>query len=409
MNYKKITAVIAALASALSLYSCGDSQTVTEPDTSAVTDISLVTESEPAPDIQITEDIQDEAQEKPVGDAAVFSLIDHTYIFSSDSEKWRTELNLSDDGSFEGVYQDSGYDTDENGFAVPVTIYCGFRGKFGKVKKVDDLTYNITLKELNTTDEITPKSEYIMKYTDQPYGLEDGYYYTIYLKGTELDSLPEECQRWLSWSNIWEGGIAPSVLPFDVLYNTSAEFAFCGTSSVVQETPAEQETEVSDDPAVMMSGSYLFETGINDWSTTMELGADGSFTGVYHDTDYDTDEDGNTTAATEYCSFSGKFSEPEKIDDLTYKITLNDITLEDTLPEDENNEFGYFLSEYAFGLDLLDYTVYMKGTKTADLPEGCLDRISMPNGWTEENTPETIPFTVIYNDTYDSTFAFIKS
>jgi len=407
MNYKKITAVIAALISALSLYSCGDSQTVT--DTPAEPDITLITESEPAPEVQITEDIQTDDQEKPVGDAAVFSLIDHAYIFSSDSEKWRTEISLSDDGSFEGVYQDSGYDTDENGFAVPVTIYCGFRGKFGKVKKVDDLTYNITLKELNTTDEITPKSEYIMKYTDQPYGLEDGYYYTIYLKGTEFDSLPEECQRWLDWSNNWEGGITPSVLPFDVLYNTSAEFAFCGTN--VQETPEEPEKaeEVSDDPAVMISGSYLFETGIGDWNTTMELGADGSFTGNYHDTDYDTDEDGNAVTSTEYCSFSGKFSEPEKVDDLTYKITLNEISIEDTLPEDEEDEFGYYLSEYAFGLDLLEYTVYMKGTKTADLPEGCLDRISAPNEWTEENTPETIPFTVIYNETYDSTFAFIKS
>ena len=54
--------------------------------------------------------------------------------------------------------------------------------------------------------------------------------------------------------------------------------------------------------------SFRFASGAGGWSTELEVAADGSFIGMYLDSDND---------ATYICHFSGNFSQPVKVDDLT--------------------------------------------------------------------------------------------
>lgn len=65
-----------------------------------------------------------------------------------------------------------------------------------------------------------------------------------------------------------------------------------------------------------------FNSGAGGWSTELHLCADGSFTGEYHDSDMGDIGEGYPNGTVYVSSFSGNFTDIQKIDDTTYKMTL---------------------------------------------------------------------------------------
>lgn len=65
-----------------------------------------------------------------------------------------------------------------------------------------------------------------------------------------------------------------------------------------------------------------FNSGAGGWSTELHLCADGSFTGEYHDSDMGDIGEGYPNGTVYVSSFSGNFTDLQKIDDTTYKMTL---------------------------------------------------------------------------------------
>ena len=65
-----------------------------------------------------------------------------------------------------------------------------------------------------------------------------------------------------------------------------------------------------------------FNSGAGGWSTELHLCADGSFTGEYHDSDMGDVGEGYPNGTVYVSSFSGNFTDIQKIDDTTYKMTL---------------------------------------------------------------------------------------
>ena len=67
---------------------------------------------------------------------------------------------------------------------------------------------------------------------------------------------------------------------------------------------------------------FEFCSGAGGWSTDFTIEKDGSFSGVYHDSDMGDTGDGYPNGTMYYCNFSGHFTNLTKVDDDTYEMSL---------------------------------------------------------------------------------------
>lgn len=116
---------------------------------------------------------------------------DLSFTFSSGAGGWSTDIVLHPDGTFSGTYHDNDM---SGGDGYDATMYiCEFDGKFNNIKKADNDSYTMTLEYCNVKD--TPDSTWIedrIQYiASDPYGIDGGKNFTLYLPGTFVQSLPE--------------------------------------------------------------------------------------------------------------------------------------------------------------------------------------------------------------------------
>lgn len=143
----------------------------------------------------------------------------------------------------------------------------------------------------------------------------------------------------------------------------------------------------------MFAGSYTFTSGVGYWSTQLELKADGTFTGQYHD--QNAGESGNGYDGTTYVStFSGRFINPKKINSYTYSFELSEIKYDKTPGTEEINAMGN--SDYkmrtvyseAYGLKgAKTIYAYTEDAPVSKLPEGFTSWVEhLRNKETKNNT-----------------------
>ena len=69
----------------------------------------------------------------------------------------------------------------------------------------------------------------------------------------------------------------------------------------------------------------VFASGAGAWGTELQIAEDGSFQGQYHDSDMGSTGEGYPKGTRYFSEFTGQFSEPEKVNEYTYKMTINEI------------------------------------------------------------------------------------
>ena len=141
------------------------------------------------------------------------------FYFSSGAGAWGDIITLHADGTFEGVFTDHDY---------KVCYYSTYSGSFGEPVKVDEYSYSVEIQNLEVTNDREKalydddEAEYIEA---EPYGIENADRLIVYLPGTPLTELTEDC---ISWLHLNENAKA---IPHDmfVLYNEAEGHAFTGT------------------------------------------------------------------------------------------------------------------------------------------------------------------------------------
>ena len=168
---------------------------------------------------------QESGGEKSGG--ALTDILPVDLSFSSGVGAWSTDLTLEPDGSFAGEYHDT--DMGDSGDDYPDgTMYtCTFSGKFTDIKQLDDHSYSLTLDEL--TSDYEQDKEWVedgVRYvSSEPYGVEEGKDFILYLPDTPTNGLDEE---FLSW---WPGQYQEDqsdTLGFYGLYNVDMGYGFFG-------------------------------------------------------------------------------------------------------------------------------------------------------------------------------------
>ena len=146
--------------------------------------------------------------------------------FSSGAGAWGTGIDLQPDGSFEGSYHDSDMGVTGDDYPNGSVYYCNFKGKFGKVTQVNDHTYKLELEYIvcensNYDEHIEDGVKYI---GSDPYGMEIGNIYYLYMPGTPTSELSEECISWIY------GLDGKSSTEDYILYNEAGRYGFSGYS-----------------------------------------------------------------------------------------------------------------------------------------------------------------------------------
>ncbi len=148
---------------------------------------------------------------------------------------------------------------------------------------------------------------------------------------------------------------------------------------------------------------FIFASGAGGWSANMTVERDGSFRGVYQDSNMGDAGDTYPNGTVYQCSFQGRFSEPERVNDYTYKMQIAKITYENEVNSEEVIDGVRYCYSEAYGLDgAEDMLIYVPGAPLAKLPEEFRNWA----GFSVIDSSETeLPFYGLYNETQECGFS----
>ncbi len=242
-----------------------------------------------------------------------------------------TVIEIESDGSFEGEY--SAYINMETGPGYEDgTFYSNeFKGKLSQPVQIDEYTYSIKLEYISRESEserIENGSRYVV---EEPEGICSDSDLLLYLPGTPIAHMEEDMQFWINGvgnvgrSGDLQGGV--EVLPAGN-YGLYQPGNWCGFIGVkLDETEIDEATDTFS-LFKSLPDEFYYGTGDGYLYTIIDIYDDGSFSGEYSEQTFDRDDD-YPNGSCLYCSFSGYFSEMSRIDDTSYSLIIQDISIED--------------------------------------------------------------------------------
>ncbi len=149
-----------------------------------------------------------------------------------------------------------------------------------------------------------------------------------------------------------------------------------------------------------------FSSGAGGWGTEISIFDDGSFEGVYHDSDMGDNGDKYPGGTRYYSSFTGHFSVKTKLDDHTYLLTLDNIQYANEVDTEEYADDVKYIYTTAYGLDAdTEFVLCLPGKPRNDLSEQVLSW-DLAYIWGGENSPN-LPYYALYG--VDSENAFFSN
>jgi len=172
--------------------------------------------------------------------------------------------------------------------------------------------------------------------------------------------------------------------------------------SEIEET--EKEESISEEEVFSFTEfknlNFSFLSGAGGWSTEMTVAGDGTFKGIYHDSDMGDNSDEYPNGTQYYCSFSGKFTKPVQKEEYIYSTTIESISYDHPVGTEEIKDGIRYIYSEAYGLDNPEeILIYLPGMPIEELPEGYLSWVRtnwrMDYEFTANET--SLPFYGLYN------------
>lgn len=173
-----------------------------------------------------------------------------------------------------------------------------------------------------------------------------------------------------------------------------------------EENPASQEEPATEkDPApgeepvspealfASLPDTLLLASGAGGWSTELTVAEDGTFSGVYHDSDMGVTGEDFPNGTVYTCAFSGKLGSPRQVSEHTYSVAVEAQEREEAPAVSYADGVRYIAAE-SYGLEGAETLLLcLPGAAEAELPE------DFHAGWAEEyRDPAALDFTVLYNE-----------
>jgi hypothetical protein len=161
----------------------------TQPPETAPADTSTATEPQPT---EPSTTAPAELTELPLPSETV------EFSFLSGAGGWWTSLILHTDGSFVGSFHDSEMGDIGEGYPHGSVYVCNFSGRFIAFEQINDYAYKMTLTDVSTEHQTGEEwiEDDIRYVAYDPYGIEEGTEFILYLPDTPLSEVPEEFLTW---------------------------------------------------------------------------------------------------------------------------------------------------------------------------------------------------------------------
>ena len=159
----------------------------------------------------------------------------------------------------------------------------------------------------------------------------------------------------------------------------------CGAKQTVpqtqaQEPAAEQPEAPAEEPEVPAQEAdalpdalpldLTFASGAGAWCTGLTLERDGSFAGAYHDSEMGDQGEGYPNGSCYISTFSGRFGRIQQVDDHTWAMSLEELTVQETPGEEWIEDGIRYIAAEAYGLEKgTDFLLYSPETPTEGLDE----------------------------------------
>lgn len=180
----------------------------------------------------------------------------------------------------------------------------------------------------------------------------------------------------------------------------SAQQSEAQSSEIQQEEGTEAEFSFAD----VSDRLFSFSSGAGAWSTELFINSDGSFEGLFHDSDMGDAGEAYPGGTRYICNFKGRFDSLERVDAFTYKMKLAALEFEQEPGKEELADDVLYIYSTAYGIDDgEEFYLYLPGAKLAELPEEYRRWVGYYN--LEDAAETELPFYGLYNISAENGFS----
>jgi uncharacterized protein YecT (DUF1311 family) len=152
---------------------------------------------------------------------------------------------------------------------------------------------------------------------------------------------------------------------------------------------------------------FYFASGAGGWRTELQIDADGSFMGVYSDSEMGSVGEEYPNGTYYYCTFEGAFTDAVKQNDYTYSMKLKELNCINEPGESQIIDEILYCSTTPFGIEGADEVLlYLPGAPTSELPEAYMGWVR--NDMEDLEAPD-LPFYGLYNVAEQNGFSSYKA
>lgn len=138
---------------------------------------------------------------------------------------------------------------------------------------------------------------------------------------------------------------------------------------------------------------FEFSSGVGAWQTILVINEDGTFQGYFSDSDMGDTGEGYPNGIVYSSTFAGKFTTPARINDYTYSMTIEYISLEEEAGSEEIIDGIKYIYCEPYGLEgAKEIHVYTPKAPVKELPEGFLSWVQY-----QVDEAEYLPFYGLYH------------
>lgn len=175
------------------------------------------------------------------------------------------------------------------------------------------------------------------------------------------------------------------------------------TPAVTDDTKEETEDIFSD----MSNYQFVFASGVGAWQTMLNINEDGTFTGEYHDSDMGSTGEDYPNGVVYSSVFEGKFTEPKKVNEYTYSVLIEYLSLEKEVESEEIIDGIKYIYSEPYGInDAKEILIYTPDAPVKELPEGFRSWVGFMD--LENLEDDHLGFYGLYNVETESGFSSYK-
>ncbi|MCI8658675.1 MAG: DUF1311 domain-containing protein [Lachnospiraceae bacterium] len=170
-----------------------------------------------------------------------------------------------------------------------------------------------------------------------------------------------------------------------------------------QKKEGQQMEEASFSFADLNNVEFIFSSGAGGWQTSLTIGENGSFSGLFFDGNLGDTGEGYPNGSVLWSEFGGSFTQPVQEDAYTYSVQLAELEYKDLIGKEEILDEMRYCYMDAYGLsDARTILIHLPGTSLEEIPEEVRSWIGYYD--LSQLTDTKLPFFVLENEQHGYAF-----